>query len=474
MGILQIVAFGAAALAARYLLRGSRRNWFLLGTSLLAVYWLQPSIPIRYLDFWLPTATIVLAAAGWAITCPAETRWTKGNLLTGGVTAGLVLLVGLTRYMSAGGVITATRPPEISQVVLAVLAAAGVVLLLARFVPERGPAAAILIGFILVLFVVIKSAELSRLASQVLRQTSGQSAGLAAPFDIRWLGFSYVAFRLIHTLRERQMGKLSLVNLQEYLIYLIFFPAFTAGPIDRLDRFVKDLRTPIQPGASEVLEGGERFVIGLLKKFILADSLSMIALNPVNAGQVQTSGWAWVLLYAYALQIYFDFSGYTDIAIGTARWLGIGLPENFRRPYLQTSLTQFWNNWHISLTQWFRAYFFNPLTRSLRKNKALHVWAVVFITQFCTMVLIGLWHGISVNFVLWGVWHGLGLFFQNRWSEWMRPRFAESEEKIILHSILAVGGWLLTFQFVALGWIWFVLPTPQASWAYILRLFTNF
>jgi len=98
-------------------------------------------------------------------------------------------------------------------------------------------------------------------------------------------------------------------------------------------------------------------VIGLFKKFALADSLALIALNAVNAGQVKSSGWMWLILYAYAFQIYFDFSGYTDIAIGMGRWLGIRLPENFAHPYLKPNLTLFWNSWHITLAQWFRAYF---------------------------------------------------------------------------------------------------------------------
>jgi len=123
-----------------------------------------------------------------------------------------------------------------------------------------------------------------------------------------------------------------------------------------------------------------------------------------------------VLLYAYAFQIYFDFSGYTDIAIGLGRLLGIKLPENFNAPYLKPNLTYSGTIGNMTLTQWFRAYFFNPVTRALRSSKRkFSISGIVFITQMGTMVLIGLWHGVTWNFVAWGVWHGLGLFVHNRW-----------------------------------------------------------
>ena len=194
----------------------------------------------------------------------------------------------------------------------------------------------------------------------------------------------------------------------------------------------------------------------------------MIALNATNALQVRAAGWAWVLLYAYAFQLYFDFSGYTDIAIGLGRLLGIKLPENFNAPYLKPNLTQFWNSWHMTLTQWFRAYFFNPVTRALRSGKKpLPIPIIIFVTQVATMVLIGLWHGVTLNFVIWGLWHGLGLFIHNRWSELSRKRFEVLSPR--WQSALNVGGGLLTFNFIALGWVFFALPGLSIS-AHFLRV----
>jgi D-alanyl-lipoteichoic acid acyltransferase DltB (MBOAT superfamily) len=171
------------------------------------------------------------------------------------------------------------------------------------------------------------------------------------------------------------------------------------------------------------------------------------------------------LLYAFALRIYFDFSGYTDIAIGIGMFAGIHLPENFANPYLKTNITAFWNSWHITLAQWFRSYVFNPLTRSLRLSpRHFPAWSIILAGQTITMLLIGLWHGITWSFAIWGLWHAVGLFIHNRWSEWSRPFFAGSGSwGPGKRATLAVGGWLVTFNYVVLGWVWFALPQPSQA-----------
>jgi alginate O-acetyltransferase complex protein AlgI len=304
-----------------------------------------------------------------------------------------------------------------------------------------------------------------------LRGLNRQSTSLALAQDLRWIGFSYIAFRLLHTMRDSQSGRLPVVSLSEYVVYVIFFPALTAGPIDRIERFVSDLRRPLIVTSDDLGEAGKRLALGMFKKFAVADVLAMVSLNATNALQVRTTGWAWVMLYAFAFQIYFDFSGYTDIAIGLGRLLGFKLPENFNAPYLKPNLTLFWNNWHMSLTQWFRAYFFNPVTRALRSRKrSLPILVIILITQVGTMVLIGLWHGVMLNFVVWGVWHGLGLFIHNRWSELTRARIAMLSSR--WKTALNVGGVFLTFNFVALGWIFFTIPALSVSAQFVHVLFS--
>lgn len=462
MTLTNILIFIALGLFIRLFQRG--RIWWIFLASVLAVYWLQPVMPVRYLDFWIPTATLFLAIFGWAITSAPQNRFSKTNIFTFAVILLFILLIGFTRYLGNDGIITPGRPPQMMQIV-SVLAIVSVIALLLGYYNRAGERVTfVAIVVILSMFVILKYSPLTIVASSVLRGFMQQDVNLARADDFRWLGFSYLAFRLLHTFRDRQLGRLPAVNLREYLIYMIFFPSLTAGPIDRLERFIQDLRQIAVISSDELVIAGKRLAVGLFKKFVLADTLAIIALSPLNAGQVKTAGWMWVLLYAYAFQIYFDFSGYTDIALGIGKLLGINLPENFNKPYLRANLAHFWNNWHITLTQWFRSYYFNPLVRYLRRSKRhFSSSLIVLFSQFSTMLLIGLWHGISWNFVLWGSWHGLGLFVHNRWAEWSRPHLSFLESSAFLKTTYTVLGVLLTFHFVALGWVWFALPDISQS-----------
>ena len=480
MALREILIFAAGLVLLRLLLgipflhlSSSFKDWLLLGASVLALFWLQPLSAIHYLDFWLPLFTLSLVTLSWVLTTPLEQRAGRQNWISAGVLLGLISLVALTRYLNPTmGIITRTRPPAFGQVLLVLALVSAGLLALAKYAPPRSVLLWGGIVILIVLLVIIKLPPLMLAASLGLRMLTDQSTTPASALDLRWLGYSYVAFRLIHTLRDRQSGRLPLVNLREYLTYVIFFPAFTAGPIDRVERFTKDGRKPLEPFAPDLLEAGKRLALGLFKKFVIADSLAAFALNATNATQIQSTGWTWVLLLAYSLQIYFDFSGYTDLALGLARLVGIRLPENFNAPYLKPNLAKFWANWHMSLTQWFRAYFFNPLARSLRSGKRpLSPVAVIFITQVSTMLLIGLWHGITLNFVIWGLWHGVGQFGQNRYSEWVKPHLTGLEDHPRWKGGLAAAGTVLTFIFVSLGWVWFALPNPALAGQVFARLF---
>lgn len=470
MSIFEILVLVGLCLLVWALRPGKLRTYFLLALSIGVIYWLQPPLPIRNLDFYLPLATVSLSVLGWVLTASAEQRVWRSTLPALAVMVVMVLLLAGSRVVGLDSYLLPSRPPRL-DVTLAALGLVAVLVLVARRLAGGRTALAAAMAGLLILLVIIKSPILSAQASQALRLLVGQSAGAASGLDIRWLGFSYVAFRLIHTLRDRQMGRLPDVSLAEYVTYVLFFPAFTAGPIDRVERFIKDLRQPPVLSSVDWMDAGQRLAAGLFKKFVIADTLALFALNDRLAGEVTTTGWMWVVVYAYALQIYFDFSGYTDIAIGAARLVGIRLPENFAAPYLKPNLTQFWNAWHMTLTQWFRSYFFNPLTRALRSsNRPLPVWVIILLSQTATMLLIGLWHGITWNFVLWGVWHGLGLFAHNRWLDFSRARFAAWAVGPARQSLLAVSGAVLNFQFVALGWVFFALSSPGTSWQVLQTL----
>ena len=476
MSLIQLLTLLAAALSIWLIGRFPRtaplRRPLMLVFSVGVIFWLQPALPIRGLDFWLPVATLLIVLISWAVTASSEERGVRKNLRPVLIISGTVLVIGLTRLFSASALITPSRPPQV-WLVAVIMALFCLAFLLTSSIksPRKWVYALLSIGLILLL-AILKFPWLTLQFSQLLRNLSEQSTQLASALDIRWLGFSYVAFRLLHTLRDRQTGRLPGVSLEEYFIYILFFPAYSAGPIDRLERFLKDLRNPVSPPTEQLGEAGRRLITGVAKKFILTDLLAMVALNGVNATQVTAAGWMWVLLYAYAFQILFDFSGYTDIAIGLGGIMGIRLPENFNQPYLKPNLTQFWNNWHMSLTQWFRTYFFNPLTRAMRSaQNPAPVWLVILVTQVSTMILIGLWHGITLNFVAWGLWHGLGLFIHNRWNSWSLPKTARLQEHPKLNLAIRAISTIFTFHFVTLGWVWFALPSMNLSVQTFCRLF---
>ncbi|NMB55102.1 MAG: MBOAT family protein [Leptolinea sp.] len=478
MSLIQILAAFSAALLYRLIARlvSARRSektaeWgrlpFLFTASVLVVYGLQPSLPIRGLDYWLPTLTLALTVICWAAVTPREERNLRVNspALLGLLAA--AVLIALTGLMNLPSGLLSLAPPPLLQAGIGLAVLAFLIIISIRI---NRDCTGWLLGLLIALFILLKTPALAAGLSTTLRGLAGQNTAGASSVDLRWLGFSYLAFRLIHTLRDRQSGRLPAVNLAEFLIYVVFFSSFTSGPIDRLERFIKDLRSPTPLDSTELGEAFRRLILGLFKKFVLADTLAIIALNPQIAGQVIRPAWLWVLLYAYTLQIYFDFSGYTDIALGTARVLGIHLPENFNHPYRRANLTLFWNNWHMTLTQWVRAYFFNPVTRWLRVNKPeMNPATVMFTGQIGTMLLIGLWHGVTWNFIIWGLWHGLGLFVQNRWSDWAKRSPLGRVESARGKRWLTFGGWLLTFHYVAFGWVWFCLPDPASA----LRVFAG-
>ena len=474
MTIIQILIIVFFTLLFAILKRG--RDLFLLIASVLVMFWLQPALPIRGFDFWIPIATLIITIFTWLIT--TDNKLNRKNIFMLVIIASIILLLNATRYFSFAQIFTPSRPPQI-ELTLIIFLIFGLIFFFLRkttaslLTLRHGSVQAFGLILLLGIFLILKIPAWTIELSSLLRALTNQSLTNVSAFDIRWLGFSYVAFRLIHTIRDKQAGRLPSVDLGEYITYVIFFPAFTAGPIDKIERFIKDLRKPFEGLNTEIFfSAGQRLLTGLFKKFVIADTLALISLNDTNALQVTSTGWMWILVYAYAFQIYFDFSGYTDIALGIAKLLGIQLPENFASPYLKPNLTQFWNNWHMTLTQWFRAYFFNPVTRWLRSwQKPMSMPMMILLTQVATMLLIGFWHGVTWNFTIWGLWHGLGLFIHNRWSDQAKAKTAEWASTSFKQNVLNISGIIFTFHFVALGWIFFALSSPVTSWQVILKLF---
>lgn len=476
MTLTHLVVFIGIALIVRLLGRKSVANWLILLASLLTVYWLQPVSSIRSLEYWLPSILVMICLLTWLLITPKEKIRTKDNNIAACIALATIVVISLMRYIAPGLLTGIINPPAVINV--AILLIIVVILGLLIRIGKDQPYSKKLIGSVGILlligiFAILKYKPFTEQTSVLLREWNRQTVSLANAREIAWVGYSYFAFRLIHVLREWQQGRVFTSDLQLFLIYILFFPAFTAGPIERLDRFERNFnKLEDREIKDDLLNGGARITKGLFYKFILADSLSLVAFDAVSIQAVQSRFWMLVIVYSYALRLYFDFSGYTDLAVGIARIMGIKLPENFDHPYRSTNLTLFWNRWHITLTQWFRTYYFNPITRYLRTRKArIPAAFIIFFTQISTMVLIGLWHGISLNFVIWGLWNGIGMFIQNRWSEWRKTHSGGEDKTIFVLIMEKALSILLTFNYIALGWIWFALPNMQDSILVFYKLF---
>lgn len=456
MQLLDLVVFAISSALIGLLMRGRNRMSLLLALSVWAIFWLQPSSNIKNLGFWLPMVTLGITILSWVFVTPIEKLSWRENWKSALIIVFMVMVWALLPYIKFPKSFEFSPMPVVEQALIGlsiIVLAAG---LLSRM--HRPILLWVALFIILTIFVIIKTPKLTVAASSFLRGWAGQPTKRALAFDIRWLGFSYIAFRIIHTVRDSQSGEMPIVTLGEYVTFTIFYPALSAGPIDRIERFVGDLRNPSTLSDADWLFAGERLFVGMFKKFVLADGLALFALSTADATSVRSGLWTWIVVYAYSFQIFFDFSGYTDIAIGLGRMVGIHLPENFNRPYLRRNIAQFWNSWHITLAQWFRSYFFYPLALFLRSKKIPN-WSTVLLAQLSTMTLIGLWHGVTLNFVIWGLWHGFGLFIHNRWHDFTRVRVTNWASTPLRKNILDISGIFLTFNFVAIGWIFFSMPT---------------
>lgn len=216
------------------------------------------------------------------------------------------------------------------------------------------------------------------------------------------LGISFFAFEFIHYTVDVHAGGKAIKSPIDFALFAAFFPSQISGPIKRYQQFDEQLNAPKKLSQEDLLEGLGMILRGLFKKVALADNLAAITYVGVNqVGQLGTVD-SWVLMFAFLLQVYFDFSGYTDMGIGSARLLGFHLPNNFDLPYIASkNLIDFWQRWHITLTTWLRDYVQTPLTGFRASRLRFNIATLV------TMTLCGLWHGAAWHFVAWGFVHGV-------------------------------------------------------------------
>jgi len=263
-------------------------------------------------------------------------------------------------------------------------------------------------------------------------------AALPAVDIVLPLGISFFTFTQIAYLVDCRRGRVREASLANYALFVSFFPHLLAGPILHHAEMMPQFASPTnkRPHAGNLAAGVYLLAIGLAKKVLVADSLAPIAdAGFAHAGAVTTAG-AWLAVVAYTLQLYFDFSGYTDMALGAARLFNIRMPINFASPYRATDLSDFWRRWHITLSRFLREYLYIPLGGNRRGVARTAANLLV------TFVLGGLWHGAAWTFVAWGALHGAGLVTLRAWRRTglRLPSFA---------------GWALTLLFVMVGWVFF-------------------
>jgi alginate O-acetyltransferase complex protein AlgI len=298
------------------------------------------------------------------------------------------------------------------------------------------------------------------LSEQVLHYIPGLNAvsvalKASAP-EVVPLAISFFVFEFVHYLVEVLKGKDAIKSPMQFAIFGLFFPPLVAGPIKRYQEFIPQLsQIPRFLSQTELVYGILRIASGLIKK-VAADNLT-IYLNvwgTVDKFAEMNLMWRWLMLIIIAFRIYWDFSGYSDMAIGYSRLLGIHLPENFNFPYHALNLTDFWRRWHISLSTWIRDYIYIPLGGS-RHGIARKIFNGILAFGLC-----GLWHGSKWHFAVWGLYHGVGLAVSSNYpillgkpGQWIQSMMTK----------LPPLAWGITSLYVGIGWLLFFYPLSEVQ-----------
>ncbi len=289
--------------------------------------------------------------------------------------------------------------------------------------------------------------------------------GYTLPADFKWalpLGISFYTFEAIACLVDTYKRQNPFPpRFQDFLFFVSFFPHLIAGPILRIKTDWSHVMHPIKANFKSINSGLYLFTWGLCKKLLIADNLAIFVDGAFNNIGGLSSLNAWIGIYAFAVQIYCDFSGYVDMALGLAIMFGIELPDNFNGPYLSQSITEFWRRWHITLSSWLKDYLYIPLGGN-RKGEI-----GTFINLMLTMLLGGLWHGANWTFVVWGGLHGLYLSIEKLLHEHFGLKLIEDKTtfspRIFMRQIIC-------FHLVCLAWVFFRAANIEVAMDYIAKL----
>ena len=278
------------------------------------------------------------------------------------------------------------------------------------------------------------------------------------------LGISFYSFQMMAYVIDTHRGTCQTIrNPLKMFLFIAFFPQLIAGPIVRANELIGQLSTKQRFRADHFLRGLDLIIVGAFKKVIIADQLAPFVDKIYAAPQGLGTGALMLGVYAYAIQIYCDFSGYTDIGRGCARCLGYKLPRNFTRPYLACNIAEFWRRWHMTLSSWLRDYLYIPLGGNRQSVWRTHLNLMI------TMTLGGLWHGASWCFVVWGMIHGIALSV----SRIVHTKLGVKPDEPLLKSPLyRFVSTVATFHLVALAWVFFRAPTFDTAFTIIRQIFS--
>lgn len=270
------------------------------------------------------------------------------------------------------------------------------------------------------------------------------------------IGISFYTFQGLSYTLDIYMGRFKPIgSFKTLALYVAFFPQLVAGPIVRAGVLIPQLERRIQVKWDNFKMGVTLILYGLIKKICIADNLAGVVSQTFQQGLTQDTLLIFFGILAFAIQIYCDFSGYTDIAIGSAKVLGLSFPDNFAHPYWSRNISEFWRRWHISLSTWLRDYLYIPLGGK-RRGKARQM-----INLMITMTLGGLWHGAAWHFVLWGVYHGLLLVVH---------KLAIQPMKVMRHRFWTPLKVLFTLYLTCIGWLIFIIPDLETLAFYLKKM----
>ena len=273
---------------------------------------------------------------------------------------------------------------------------------------------------------------------------------------IGFIGLSYLNFKAIQMIIEIYDGAIKEVKFITLVYFIIFFPTLSSGPIDRYRRFEEDLNKTIEK--KEYLDdylyiGIRKIIIGLGYKFVLAYIINTMWMSKIPADITFLNGLNY--MYAYSMYLFFDFAGYSSFAVGTSYILGIKTPDNFNKPFLSKDMKEFWTRWHISLSKWFGDYLYSRIVlNSMRKKRFKSRFTASHVAQIITMLVMGIWHGLSIFYIIYGLYQGIVLvltdIIQRKWKYYKKHK----KEKWFQYLQIAVNFNVACFGlFLFSGWL---------------------